>query len=82
MRVRLFDDWKSTIHFLIPHVMVLDSALGVPAAFPAATAAYIAYQLREREKMAYKAGDFVEYLAGCVTAHVLTFLLRALGVIW
>ena len=81
MRVRAFDDWKSTIHFLIPHVAILDHVTGVPVAFPAATAAYIAYQLREGERPARKAGDFVEYLAGCVSAHVLTFLMHALGVV-
>ena len=66
---KLFDDKKSVIHFLL--------GLITPPLFPYSLiipAAFTIYQLREKESIESKIGDFIEYMLGLVPGLPLVVL--------
>ena len=70
-RIRLFDDWLSLLHFLYAALIaLLDPTLAV-----AASIAFTAYQLVERERGPEKLGDFVEWMLGLLAGALARALL-------
>ena len=69
LRLSLFDDIYSFLHMLGGAACAYLN-LSIPG-----TLVFIAYQFYERERWAYKRGDFVEWLVGLVVGSALRCIL-------
>jgi len=65
--VRVFDDPRSILHFLIPLTLTVIS----PSALLAATIVYLVYEVLEHEPLENKLGDLVEWLTGILVGAFL-----------
>ena len=69
MRIRIFDDIYSFLHFafgFLATILHIDVAAAI---------VFVAYETFEKERLAYKLGDYIEFAAGLITGRITAIIL-------